>query len=71
MERPPQTPARQEGAPAAVLPLTRRWRLQLGLLLGLPGAEDFWRGLLPALDLALEGKQVLDVLLFQGARCTA
>lgn len=71
MERPPQTPARQEGAPAAVLPLTRRWRLQLGLLLGLPGAEDFRRGLLPALDLALEGKQVLDVLLFQGARCTA
>lgn len=58
-------------ATTAVLPLTRRGRLELGLLLGVGGAEDFRRGLLPALNLALEGKQVLNILLFQGARRAA
>lgn len=61
----------REGLPAAAPPLTRRWRLELGLLLGVTRAEDFRRGLLPPLDLALKGKQVLNILLFQGARCTA
>ena len=61
----------QEGLPAAAPPLTRRWRLELGLLLGVACAEDFRRGLLPTLDLALKGKQVLNILLFQGACCTA
>lgn len=51
--------------------LTRRWRLNLRLFLGISSAEDFWRGLLPSLNLALEGKQVLNVLFFQGAGCTA
>lgn len=58
-------------ATSVVLPLTRRGRLELRLLLGVRGAEDFRRGLLPALNLALKGKQVLDILLFQGARGTA
>lgn len=58
-------------ATTVALPLTRRGRLELGLLLGVHGAKDFRRGLLPALDLALKGKQVLNILLFQGARCTA
>lgn len=53
--------------PAAALSLTRRWRLELGLLLGIPGAEDFGWGLLPTLDFALKGEQVLNILLFQGA----
>lgn len=48
------------------LSLTRRWRLQLGLFLGIPCAEDFRRGLLPTLNFALEGEQVLNILLFQG-----
>lgn len=51
--------------------LTRRWRLNLRLFLGISSAEDFWRGLLPSLNLALEGKQVLNVLFFQGAGCAA
>lgn len=51
--------------------LTRRGRLQLGLFLSVPCAEDFGRWLLPTLDLALKCKQVLDVLLLQGARCAA
>lgn len=58
-------------ATAAVLPLTRRGRLELGLLLGVRRAEDFRRGLLPTLYLALKGKQVLNILLFQGACRTA
>ena len=64
-------PGPSHQAKAAVLLLTRRWRLQLGLLLGLPSAEDFGRRLLPTLGLALKGKQVLDILLFQGACCAA
>ena len=48
------------------LSLTRRWWLQLGLFLGIPCAEDFWRGLLPTLNFALKGEQVLNILLFQG-----
>lgn len=56
---------------AAVPPLTRRGRLELGLLLGVARAEDFRRGLLPSLNLALKGKQVLNILLFQRACCTA
>lgn len=75
---PVEPPAPAEGgapgssrATAVALPLTRRGRLELGLLLGVGSAEHFGRGLLPSLDLALEGKQVLNILLFQGARCAA
>lgn len=53
--------------PAVALSLTRRWWLELGLLLRISSAEDFRGGLLPTLNFALKGEQVLNILLFQGA----
>lgn len=70
------SPARGRDPPAHTAQpgpgLTWRWGLDLGLgLLGVGSREDVGRGILAALDLALEGVQALDVLLLQGAGSTA